>query len=123
MSWPDCVRSRIGSCLSEPLNRAFTLVPHWVWGLSEHDVSVLTHTHPSLTGRRAVHLTDLHLDRYYPRHDRIIETMRELHPDWIFITGDLPNIPEGLPYLFRFLERLHASAPAYMTLGNHDHYR
>ncbi|HEX5645359.1 MAG TPA: hypothetical protein VFX56_00195, partial [Nitrospira sp.] len=83
MSWPDRVRSCIGSCLSEPLYRAFSFVPHWEWGLSEHDVSVLTHTHPALAGRRAVHLTDLHLDRYHPRHDRIVETVSELHPDWI----------------------------------------
>lgn len=122
VSWPDRVRSYIGYCLSEPLYRAFSLVPHWEWGLSEHDVSVLIHTHPSLAGRRAVHLTDLHLDRYHSRHDRIVETVNELHPDWIFITGDLLNVPEGLPHLFRFLERLRAIAPVYMTLGNHDHY-
>jgi predicted MPP superfamily phosphohydrolase len=45
-----------------------------------------------------------------------------LHPDWIFITGDLLNVPEGLPHLFRFLTRLRAIAPVFATLGNHDHY-
>jgi hypothetical protein len=44
------------------------------------------------------------------------------YPDWIFITGDLLNVPEGLPHLFRFLGRLRAISPIYMTLGNHDHY-
>ncbi len=122
MSWPDRARSFIGSCLSEPLYRAFSLVPHWEWGLSDHDVSVLTQPHSPLAGCRAVHLTDLHLDRYYPRHDRIIESVRKLHPNWIFITGDLLNVPEGLPHLFRFLDQLRAIAPLYMTLGNHDHY-
>ena len=48
--------------------------------------------------------------------------MTKLAPDWIFITGDLLNVPEGLPHLFRFLEHLQAIAPVYMTLGNHDHY-
>ena len=122
VSWPDRVRSFIGYYLSEPLYRAFSVVPHWEWGLSDHDVSILTHPHTFLVGRRAVHLTDLHLDRYHPRHDRIVESVRELHPDWIFITGDLLNVPEGLPHLFRFLEQLRAIAPLYMTLGNHDHY-
>ena len=122
VSWPDRVRSFIGACLSEPVYRVFSLVPHWEWGLSDYDVSILPHPCPSLAGRRAIHLTDLHLDRYHPRYDRIVQTVRDLHPDWIFITGDLLNVPEGLPYLFRFLEQLRAIAPVYMTLGNHDHY-
>lgn len=121
-SWPDRVRSCIGHCLSEPLYRAFSLVPQWEWGLSDPEVSVLTQRHPLLAGRRAIHLTDLHLDRYLPRHERIVTTVRERRPDWIFLTGDLLNVPEGLPHLFRFLEQLRAIAPVYMTLGNHDHY-
>jgi predicted MPP superfamily phosphohydrolase len=75
-----------------------------------------------LAGRRAVHLTDLHLDRYQPRHDRIVATIGELRPDWIFITGDLLNVPEGLPHVFRFLAGLREIAPVFVTLGNHDHY-
>lgn len=121
-SWSDYLRSFVGYCLSEPLYRAFSLVPHWEWGLSNHEVSILTHGHPVLAGHRAVHLTDLHLDRYHPRHDEIVTTIEQLRPDWIFITGDLLNVPEGLPHLFRFLEHLRAIAPVYMTLGNHDHY-
>lgn len=122
VSWPDHLRSVVGYCLSEPLYRAFSLVPRWEWGLSDHEVSILTHGHPILAGRRAVHLTDLHLDRYAPRHDEIITTVGQLRPDWIFITGDLLNVPEGLPHLFRFLGHLRTIAPVYMTLGNHDHY-
>jgi uncharacterized protein len=122
VSWPDHLRSFVGYCLSEPLYRAFSFVPHWEWGLSDHEVSIFTHGHPLLAGRRAVHLTDLHLDRYAPRHDEIVATVDQLRPDWIFITGDLLNVPEGLPHLFCFLERLRTIAPVYMTLGNHDHY-
>lgn len=122
MSWPDRVRSFIGYCLSEPLYRLFSLVPHWEFGLSTHAVSKLTCAHGALAGRRAVHLSDLHLDRYQPRHDCVVETVDELRPDWIFITGDLLNVPEGLPHLFRFLARLREIAPVFITLGNHDHY-
>jgi len=122
MSWPDRLRAFIGHCLSEPFYRLFSLVPEWEWGLSAHDVTTLTYRHPPLAGRRAVHLTDLHLDRYHPRHDRIAETVASVNPDWIFITGDLLNVPEGLPHLFRFLARLRETAPLYITLGNHDHY-
>lgn len=122
VSWPDHVRAFVGYCLSEPLYRVFSLVPQWEWGLANHEISLLTQGHPVLAGRRAVHLTDLHLDRYHTRHDRIVETVRDLHPDWIFITGDLLNVPEGMPHLFRFLQHLRTIAPLYMTLGNHDHY-
>ncbi len=121
-SWLDPVRQSIGSCLNEPLYRLFSLVPEYEIGLSDPELSILTQQHSILVGRRAVHLTDLHLDRYHPRHDGIVETVRTLRPDWVFITGDLLNVPEGLPQLFRFLAHLRAIAPVYMTLGNHDHY-
>ena len=121
-SWPDQARSFIGYCLSEPLYRLFSLVPHLEIGLSTHEVSRLTYRHSLLAGRRAAHLSDLHLDRYQPRHDLILTAIGELRPDWIFVTGDLLNVPEGLPHLFRFLAGLRKIAPVYVTLGNHDHY-
>jgi predicted MPP superfamily phosphohydrolase len=64
----------------------------------------------------------LHLDHYHPRHDAAVETVARERPDWIFVTGDLLNVPEGLPHLFRFLSRLRQIAPVFITLGNHDHY-
>lgn len=122
MPWHEHARVLIGHRLSRPLHRTFNLLPRWEWGFARHEVSRLTCRHPALAGRRAVHITDLHLDRYQPRHDRTIAVIRELSPNWIFITGDLLNVPDGLPHLFRFLGRLRDIAPVYMTLGNHDHY-
>lgn len=122
LSWPDRARAFLGSCLSKPLYRLFSLAPHWEFGLSSHQVSRLTYAHAALAGRRAVHLSDLHLDRFQPRHEAVVEAVEELRPDWIFITGDLLNVPEGVPHLFRFLTRLRAVAPVFITLGNHDHY-
>ncbi len=122
MSWPDHLRAFLGCLLSKPLYQFFSLVPQWEIGLSTHQVSNLNFVHPPLAGRRAVHLTDLHLDLYHARHDLVVETIDELRPDWIFITGDLLNVPAGLPHLFRFLARLREIAPVFATLGNHDHY-
>ncbi|HEY6085172.1 MAG TPA: metallophosphoesterase, partial [Nitrospira sp.] len=122
MSWADRFRGFIGHCLSEPFYRIFSLVPHLEVGLDQHEVTQISQVHGLLAGRRAVHLSDLHLDRYQRRHDLIIEAIDDLSPDWIFITGDLLNVPEGLPHLFRFLSRLRQIAPVFMTLGNHDHY-
>jgi len=122
MTWPDRARATIGSWMSEPFYRFFSLMPGWEFGLTNHAVSKFSDRHRSLAGRRAVHLSDLHLDHYLPRHDMIVTMVRELRPHWIFITGDLLNVPEGLPHLFRFLAQLRLIAPVFMTLGNHDHY-
>ena len=121
-SWPDRVRASIGHALGHPLYQLFSLAPDWEYGLSDYEVTQHTLMHRLLAGRRAVHLTDLHIDRYGSRHDRMVQIVGDLQPDWIVITGDLLNVPEGLPHLFRFLGRLRAIAPIYMTLGNHDHY-
>lgn len=122
MTWPDRARAMIGHWMSEPFYRFFSLMPGWEFGLTNHDVSRLSDRHRSLAGRRAVHLSDLHLDHYLPRHDMIVSMVRDLRPNWIFVTGDLLNVPEGLPHLFRFLAQLRSIAPVFMTLGNHDHY-
>ena len=121
-SWPDRVRTFIGHALSEPFYRFFRLFPHWEVGLERHEITQLTQVYGPLAGRRAVHLSDLHVDRHQSRHDDVIAAIDELQPDWIFITGDLLNVPEGLPHLFGFLARLRKIAPVYITLGNHDHY-
>ncbi|MBX3324444.1 MAG: metallophosphoesterase [Nitrospira sp.] len=121
-SWPNLVRASIGHALGHPLYQLFSLAPDWEFGLSDYEVTRHTQMHGLLAGRRAVHLTDLHIDRYCSRHDRLIQIVGDLQPDWIVITGDLLNVPEGLPHLFRFLGRLRDIAPMYMTLGNHDHY-
>lgn len=121
-SWPDRVRTFIGHALSEPFYRFFRLFPHWEVGLDGHEVTKLTHVCGHLAGRRAVHLSDIHVDRHQQRHENVILAIEELAPDWIFITGDLVNVPEGLPHLFEFLARLRKIAPVYITLGNHDHY-
>ena len=121
-SWPDRVRTFIGHALSEPFYRFFRLFPHLEAGLDGHEVTKLTHVCGHLAGRRAVHLTDLHVDRHQPRHNNVILAIEELDPDWIFITGDLLNVPEGVSHLFEFLTRLRSIAPVYITLGNHDHY-
>jgi len=121
-SWPDRVRTFIGHALSEPFYRFFRLFPHWEVGLDGHEVTRLKHICGHLAGRRAVHLSDLHVDRHQRRHENVTLAIKELAPDWIFITGDLLNVPEGLPHLFEFLTRLRKIAPVYITLGNHDHY-
>ncbi|HJR77330.1 MAG TPA: metallophosphoesterase [Nitrospiraceae bacterium] len=122
LRWQELARIWIGHWLSRPFHRVFNLIPHVHFGLSHLHVSHLKCAHPLLAGRRAIHLSDLHLDRYLPRHDEVVQTAAALRPDWIFITGDLINVRDGLPHLLRFLAELRKSAPVFVVLGNHDYY-
>ena len=108
--------------LSFPLHRLFSMLPAWEYGLEKPAITKIQCSHTPLAGRSAVQLSDLHLDRYLPRHDTVLGQISELKPDWIFVTGDLLNTPVGIPHLFRFLSGLRQVAPVYMTLGNHDHF-
>lgn len=120
--WHLRARFFLAHSLTLPLQRLFNRFPHWEFGLSTAQISRIRCRHAALAGRRAIHLSDLHLDRYQPRHDDVLHSIAALKPDWIFVTGDLLNVPDGLPHLFRFLANLRSLAPVYLTLGNHDHY-
>jgi predicted MPP superfamily phosphohydrolase len=108
--------------LSIPLHHLFNHILPYEAGCSTPALSRITCRHQPLAGRRAVQITDLHLDRYQPRHDLLLTAIGGLRPDWIFVTGDLLTVRRGLPHLFLFLSRLRELAPVYLTLGNHDHY-
>ncbi|CAE6701667.1 metallophosphoesterase [Nitrospira defluvii] len=122
MRGQELARVWIGHWLSRPFHHLFNLAPGLEIGLAKPELTRLHLTHSPLAGRRAVHLSDLHLDRYRPRHRALVRTVAELKPDWIFITGDLVNVRDGLPHLLQFLTDLRRAAPVFVTLGNHDHY-
>ena len=120
--WYSRTRFRVGHTLTLPLYSLFNRFPRFEYGHSLFHLSKIECQHSSLAGRRAIQISDLHLDRYLPRHDLAVRAIADLSPDWIFVTGDLLNVPDGLPHLFRFLAQLRKVAPVYMTLGNHDHF-
>lgn len=122
LRWPRRLQLALAHRVSLPFHRFFSLFPAAEIGHAEAEITNLECRHTPLAGRRAVQISDLHLDRYHPRHDRMLDTIAGLRPDWIFVTGDLLTISSGLPHLFRFLAGLRTIAPVYLTLGNHDHY-
>lgn len=122
LPWPRRVWLRTAHQLTMPVYWLSRRFPRYELGLSSVEINRIECRHTALTGRRAVHLTDLHIDHYHPRLDALVETVANLRPDWLFVTGDLLNVPEGLPHLFRFLARLREVAPTFVTLGNHDHW-
>src|SRR2546427_3569616 len=89
LSWYRHVQLQLVHQLSSPLHRLFSMLPAWEYGLEEPTITKIQCDHTPLAGRRAVQISDLHLDRYLPRHDTVLEQISELKPDWIFVTGDL----------------------------------
>ena len=122
LSWARRIHFGLSHTLSRPLYWLFSHIPHYEYGFAAPSVTRLEASFNPLSGRRAVQISDLHLDYYLPRHDAFLHTIAGLRPDWIFVTGDLLNVPDGLPHLFQFLSHLRSLAPVYVTLGNHDHY-
>ncbi len=76
-------------------------------------------------GKRVVHLSDLHYGD--PRSewlfDRVVETVNDLHPDLILMTGDyvMDHEREVMPAL-RHLSRLKAEHGLVGVLGDHDFF-
>jgi 3',5'-cyclic AMP phosphodiesterase CpdA len=80
--------------------------------------------------RRATWLTDIHLiflwdkeqQAFDPEYDQFVHQVLETAPDAIFLSGDIAEAPELIPFLER-LERDFRGCPLYFVLGNHDSYR
>jgi predicted MPP superfamily phosphohydrolase len=122
LRWSLRIKVHLANRLGVPVYRAVNLLPPYELGHERAELSRIECRSEALAGRRAVHITDLHLDRYRPRHDMLLGRIAAVRPDWVFVTGDLLTVPEGLGPLFRFLTGLRGIAPVYLTLGNHDHY-
>jgi hypothetical protein len=80
-----------------------------------------------LEGVRVLHLTDLHLQRRYPRlMDRLIAQVQANPPDLLLITGDFVDLRKnpypGIPHVKRFLAGLRSRCGIFGIVGNHDDY-
>ena len=78
---------------------------------------------PALAGLRIAHLSDLHIGNGMEgrRLARMVDTVNDLAPDLVAITGDLfDHDPAALPDGARALARLSAPLGVYAVLGNHD---
>ncbi len=76
-------------------------------------------------GLRIIQLSDIHLGSFNYRYhiiERAIEKVNHLHPDYIFITGDLVNnYAWELKGWRRVFNKLEAKKGKYAVLGNHDY--
>jgi hypothetical protein len=70
---------------------------------------------------RIVQLTDVHLKRIRPQHERIAAAVHELAPDIVLLTGDMLDRRDRLPELQVFLSLL-PEITTFATLGNWEHW-
>ena len=77
------------------------------------------------------HLSDIHIRclKYHKQYkiifNNLYEKLKDLKPDFIFITGDLVHTkldmsPELIDVTSNFMNKLSAIAPLHIILGNHD---
>ena len=71
---------------------------------------------------RIVLLTDLHFKRrFWPFHQRLVQTINDLRPHLILCAGDLIDVTGTKDPAKQFLSRLDPAVPKLFIPGNHDH--
>jgi len=78
----------------------------------------------SFKGVKIVHLSDLHSKNFGEREREILENLKQLNPEFVFITGDFVDwIAQDLESCQSFWKELSANYPqrVFGVLGNHDH--
>lgn len=126
---------------SNPLTRRRLL--QWLGGLTVTGVAALTYSRlveprwidieeialriprlpDRLAGRRIAQLSDLHLcEMTSPAQlDEAVTLVNQLHPDWLFLTGDY--VGDNADYAEGLVEPLRrVQAPVYAVYGNHDYW-
>ena len=71
---------------------------------------------------RAIWVTDIHLNFLkWEERKAFFSSILQLHPDALFITGDIAEAPTLEPLLMEIIQSI--QKPTYFVLGNHDFYR
>ncbi|HPX31928.1 MAG TPA: metallophosphoesterase [Erysipelotrichaceae bacterium] len=71
--------------------------------------------------KRIVHLSDIHNDLFGKNNIRLIELIKSVNPDYIFLTGDLLDSRRTNVYrCYYLIEKIIKIAPIYFVTGNHE---
>ena len=79
----------------------------------------------SFNGIKIVHLTDFHSSDFGEREKRVLEILKNLNPDFVFITGDLiDHSTKNLNSCQEFWQELgnQHQGKVFGVLGNHEHW-
>ena len=118
-------RRRRSGCLTRFL--AFVLVvaalAGWFWwqqnGLSSEEIEVAS-APDGFAGYRIVLISDLHAKEFGAGNEKLIQYVKDLHPDLIAIVGDILHEKSQLAMIPAVASGLASVAPTYYVTGNHE---
>ena len=118
-------RRRRSGCLTRFL--AFVLVvaalAGWFWwqqnGLSSEEIEVAS-APDGFAGYRIVLISDLHAKEFGAGNEKLIQYVKDLHPDLIAIVGDILHEKSQLAMIPAVASGLAGVAPTYYVTGNHE---
>ncbi|MCK5123385.1 MAG: metallophosphoesterase [Candidatus Pacebacteria bacterium] len=76
-------------------------------------------------GTKIVHLTDFHSRNFGKREERVLKILKDLDPDFVFITGDfIDHSTKDLDSCQKFWRKLsnQHQGKVFGVLGNHEHW-
>jgi len=89
------------------------------------EVTHLRIRHPELSkaldGKVAVLLSDLHIGEIGKREQEVIEIVKELNPDLVFLTGDYVKWKGDYEAALAFLSKLEAKIDVWAVMGDYDY--
>src|SRR5207245_2768490 len=91
------------------------------------DIEVVRHTIPirdlpsSLEGLRAVQVSDLHVGDVTDVQRAMVERVRELKPDLVFVTGDIADVDLAVGDAAGLLGAIQAPRGTWAVPGHRDH--
>jgi len=75
----------------------------------------------ALDGKVAVHLSDLHIGEIGRREQEVVEIIKELNPDFVFLTGDYVKWRGDYEVALTFLSKLEAKIGVWAVMGEYDY--
>ncbi|MBA2124491.1 hypothetical protein B9J78_06145 [bacterium Unc6] len=75
----------------------------------------------NLNGLTVLHLSDLHLNKIGKKEKKLLETVNQLNPDILVITGDFVNKREMVDDCIQMINKFKAKYGKWGVWGNNDH--
>lgn len=74
-----------------------------------------------LEGRVAVHISDPHIGKVARRENKVLELIKEINPDFIFLSGDYMKWGGDPGEALEFLAKLKAQEGVWAVMGDYDY--
>jgi len=75
----------------------------------------------TLKGVTAVHISDLHISKIGKKEKKVLDIIKDINPDVIFLTGDYIKWDGDYEPALNFLSELHARVDVWAVMGDYDY--